>query len=151
MDSNTSIINFIIQLDKSNTPSIASDTNDSSDHDRLRHSRLLAYSQQLQVEENDDEEFCAHVNIYREHKSHLEQDKKARTELDIEALDDDLYEPIQDTFLHKHNSTPSTSNSVDMSFLLPTYNNNGINPYNGTVIDGIWSYNYPNDVKDVYS
>ncbi|CAG8547132.1 15830_t:CDS:1, partial [Dentiscutata heterogama] len=139
MDSNTSIINFITQIDRSTIVS------DISNNNRLRHSRLLAYSRQLQEEENDDDEFCVHVNIYREHKRHLEQDKKSRTQLDIQDLDYDLYEPVQDPF--PRNSTSSSSSDVDIGCFLSCSNNKGINPYNGTVIDDIWKYNNSNSVK----
>ncbi|CAG8716871.1 1692_t:CDS:1 [Dentiscutata erythropus] len=142
MDSNTSIINFIIQIDKSTIVS------DISTNNRLRHSRLLAYSRQLQEEENDDDEFSVHVNIYREHKRHLEQDKKSRTQLDVQDLDD-LYEPVQDPSPRNSTSSISSSSDVDMSCFLSCSNNKGINPYNGTVIDGILKYNSSNSVEGI--
>lgn len=54
-------------------------------------SRLLAYSRM----EEDEEELGTPINIYREHRGHLEQDKKARIELDTQILKDDLYVPVQ--------------------------------------------------------
>ncbi|KAF0509735.1 hypothetical protein F8M41_018534 [Gigaspora margarita] len=143
MDSNSSIINFIIPIDRSNT--IVSDIDNNPGHNKRRNSRLLAYSRQLLEEENDDDEFCALVNIYREHKRHLEQDKKARTQLDIQTLDNELYEPVQDTF--QRNSTSSLSSDVDTDCSLSCNNSKGINPYNGTVIDGIWNYNFQNSLN----
>ncbi|CAG8513356.1 2501_t:CDS:1 [Cetraspora pellucida] len=139
MNSNTSIINFIIPIDKANTytSSVVSNINNNLDQDRLRHSRLLAYSRQLQEEENDDDEYCTLVNIYREHKRHLEQDKKARTQLDIQALDNDLYEPVHDNFLHNSTSPRSSRSSSDVDMGRFLSSSNGINPCNGTVIDGI--------------
>ncbi|CAG8600823.1 9466_t:CDS:1, partial [Racocetra fulgida] len=134
-------------MDKSNTyTSVVSSLTNNLEHDRLRHSRLLAYSRQLQEEENDDDEYGTLVNIYREHKRHLEQDKKARTQLNIQALDDDdLYEPVQETFLRNSTSSSRTSSDVDMGRCLSS--SSGINPYNGTVVDGIWNYNFTNGVK----
>ncbi|CAG8779520.1 19885_t:CDS:1, partial [Racocetra fulgida] len=52
-------------------------------------------------EDDDDEELYTHVNIFHEHRGHLERDRKARTELDTEILD--LYDPIQEPV--PHNST----------------------------------------------
>ncbi|CAG8774059.1 21196_t:CDS:1 [Racocetra persica] len=128
-------------MDKSNTyTSVVSNLTNNLEHDRHRHSRLLAYSRQLQEEENDDDEYGALVNIYREHKRHLEQDKKARTQLNIQALDDDdLYEPV-------HNSTSSARSSSDFDMGRFLNSSSGINPYNGTVIG---NYNFPNGVKGV--
>src|SRR5436190_23963038 len=40
-------------------------------------------------------EFEAPINIYLEHKGHLEEDKNARTKLGTEILNDDLYCPVQ--------------------------------------------------------
>src|SRR5688572_17215455 len=42
----------------------------------------------------DEDELGASGNIYNEHRSHLEQDKKARKELDTFILEDELYDPI---------------------------------------------------------
>ncbi|CAG8675168.1 16195_t:CDS:1, partial [Gigaspora rosea] len=125
---------------------IVSDINNPGQNKR-RNSRLLAYSRQLLEEENDDDEFCALVNIYREHKRHLEQDKKARTQLDIQTLDNELYEPVQNTF--QRNSTSSLSSDGDTDSFLSCSNSKGINPYNGTVIDGIWNYNCQNSFEGV--
>ena len=43
----------------------------------------------------DLEEFEAPIDIYHEHKGRLEEDKRARTELDMEILNEDLYCPVQ--------------------------------------------------------
>ncbi|CAG8760242.1 216_t:CDS:2 [Acaulospora morrowiae] len=63
-------------------------------------SRLLAYSRM----EEDEEELGTPINIYREHRGHLEQDKKARIELDTQILKDDLYVPV-----HAEESQQSTA------------------------------------------
>jgi hypothetical protein len=43
----------------------------------------------------EEEELEAPINIYHENRGRLEEDKKARTELDTDILDNDLYCPVQ--------------------------------------------------------
>ncbi|RIB26241.1 hypothetical protein C2G38_2163799 [Gigaspora rosea] len=130
MNSNTRSLNPTIQIEKSNTytSSIATDIDSSLTHNKHKNSRLLNYSRQIQADDDDDDEFDTPVNIYREHKNHLEQDKRVRKELDTQILDD-LYEPIQNTFMH--NSKFLTSKSVLIS-----------SGDNGNFMTGIWNCNY---------
>lgn len=46
-------------------------------------------------EEEEEEELDAPINIYHENRGHIEEDKKARTELITEIANDDLYCPVQ--------------------------------------------------------
>ncbi|CAG8468547.1 9084_t:CDS:1 [Dentiscutata heterogama] len=130
MDSNNRILNPTIQLEKSdeNNSSIVTDINSSLTHNKRRNTRLLTYSRQIQADDDDDDEFDTPVNIYREHKNHLEQDKRVRKELDTQIFDD-LYEPIQKTFAH--NSKFLTSKDGD----IPSGDK-------GIIMTGIWNCNY---------
>ncbi|KAF0544024.1 hypothetical protein F8M41_003127 [Gigaspora margarita] len=130
MNSNIKVLNPTIQIEKSNayTSSIATDIDSSLTHNKQKNSRLLNYSRQIQADDDDDDEFDTPVNIYREHKNHLEQDKRVRKELDTQILDD-LYEPIQNTFMH-------TSKFLTPKSVLISSDNNG------NFMTGIWNCNY---------
>ncbi|CAG8521984.1 19700_t:CDS:2 [Dentiscutata erythropus] len=80
--------------------------------------------------------------------SHLEQDKKARTELDIQILKDDLYDPVLEIPHHankKHNSSRNTSIGNLISFLPSKF----FGGYSGIITESgrtdVWCY-YPNDM-----
>ncbi|CAJ0752034.1 6564_t:CDS:2 [Entrophospora sp. SA101] len=66
------------------------------------------------MQNEDEEELGAPVNIYHEHRSHLEQDKKARIELDTHMLKDELYDPISTSDLNTTNATINNMNSNNM-------------------------------------
>ncbi|CAG8639482.1 10369_t:CDS:2 [Acaulospora colombiana] len=135
-------------------------------------SRFLAYSR---VEEDEEELSTPIINIYREHRGHLEQDKKARTELDTQILKDDLYIPVR-VEESQHSSTAARANSrsnqqsspmstqatrgINMgnfaSFLPPvaskflplsaTYNSVGINESGSRGFNDMWGYYHQNDM-----
>src|SRR6266540_3808729 len=46
------------------------------------------------LQQQEEEELGAPINIYQEHRGDLEEDKKSRTELDTEIVNDDLYCPV---------------------------------------------------------
>ncbi|CAG8802358.1 1725_t:CDS:2, partial [Gigaspora margarita] len=91
MNSNIKILNPKIQIEKSNAypSSIATDIDSSLTHNKQKNSRLLNYK----------------------------QDKRVRKELDTQILDD-LYEPIQNTFMH-------TSKFLTPKSVLISSDNNG--------------------------
>ncbi|CAG8752588.1 19140_t:CDS:1, partial [Racocetra persica] len=126
MNSDTRILNPTIRFE-TYTSSSVTDINTSQKQNDPKHSKLIIYSKQMQIDDDDDE-FYTPVNIYREHKNHLEQDKRVRKELDTQMLDD-LYEPIQKAFLH--NSKLLTSKNVDISF-----------GGNEIITTGMWNSNY---------
>ncbi|CAJ0834581.1 19242_t:CDS:2 [Entrophospora sp. SA101] len=64
------------------------------------------------MQNEDEEELGAPVNIYHEHRSHLEQDKKARIELDTHMLKDELYDPISTSDLNTTNATINNMNTL---------------------------------------
>ncbi|CAG8817957.1 15463_t:CDS:1, partial [Racocetra persica] len=94
-----------------------------------------------------EEELGAPINIYQEHRGHLEQDKKARTELDIQILKDDLYDPVLETPHHsnkKHNLLRNTTIGNLVSFLPSKFfGSYGIITESGR--SDVWSY-YPNEM-----
>ncbi|CAG8780623.1 38854_t:CDS:1 [Gigaspora margarita] len=90
--------NYISQINSTQTT--LSINMDNNFPETIKNNRLLFYSRQMQ-EDDDDDEFSSHINIYHEHRGHLERDRKSRTQLDTEIFD--LYDPVQETT--KHNST----------------------------------------------
>nr|CAG8531709.1 6357_t:CDS:10 [Entrophospora candida] len=60
----------------------------------------------------DEDELGASGNIYNEHRSHLEQDKKARKELDTFILEDELYDPISIPDLNDANTNNNNVNRI---------------------------------------
>ncbi|CAG8483965.1 10528_t:CDS:2, partial [Dentiscutata heterogama] len=111
---------------------------------KRKNSRLLNNSRT----EDEEEGLGAPINIYREHRGHLEQDKKARTELDIQILKDDLYDPVLEIPHHsnkKHNSSRNTSIGNLISFLPSKF----FGGYSGIITESgrtdVWCY-YPNDM-----
>ncbi|CAG8598744.1 5830_t:CDS:1 [Cetraspora pellucida] len=119
--------------------------NDSTSFKRIRNSNPLSNRSRMDY----DEELNS-VNIYREHRGYLEQDKKARIDLNTQIIKDDLYEPVQEsTSLHtsKHSSRAvNVENLVSFSpsNFLPT----SFGDYRGISVEtghsDIWGY-YPND------
>ncbi|CAG8470355.1 1557_t:CDS:1 [Scutellospora calospora] len=94
------------------------DCHSNSTSETIRKNKLLIYSRQMQFDD-DDEEFCSHVNIYNEHRGHLERDRRARTDLDTEILD--LYDPIQEKTSQNSTkqsifSSTSISKSIEIWF-----------------------------------
>ncbi|CAG8809019.1 20736_t:CDS:1, partial [Cetraspora pellucida] len=135
MNSDTRIPTIQFETLNAYTSSVVTNINTSPKHNEQRNSKLLIYSKQMQIDEDEDE-FYTPVNIYREHKTHLEQDKRVRKELDTQMLDD-LYEPIQKAFLR--NSKILTSKDVDIS-----------SANNGIITAGMWNYNF-NVLEEYFS
>ncbi|CAG8448039.1 8665_t:CDS:2 [Cetraspora pellucida] len=108
-----------------------------------RNSRLLNESR---IE--DEEGLGTPINIYQEHRGHLEQDKKARTELDIQILKDDLYDPVLETPHHsnkkQHNLLRNTSIGNFVSFL-PSKIFGGYGVITESGRTDVWNY-YPNEM-----
>ena len=100
--------------------------------------------------QEEEEEFVAPINIYHEHRNHIEEDKKARTELDTEILDDDLYCPVQQREVN--NTTSKEFNTENFNSLFPQFsfssNNYGrIMESNETVT---WDYNVFNTTNNMF-
>ncbi|CAG8784407.1 4697_t:CDS:1, partial [Racocetra persica] len=115
---------------------------------RIRNSNQLSNRNRMDY----DEELNS-VNIYREHRGYLEQDKKARIDLNTQIIKDDLYEPVQES-TSQHNSKQSSRAvnvgnlvSFSPSNFLPT----SFGDFRGISVEtghsDIWGYypNYPND------
>lgn len=90
----------------------------------------------LQEEEEEEEELDAPINIYHENRGHLEEDKKARTELITEIANDDLYCPVQ-----PQQKKENTSSRGLNSFLPRNYN--GV--MESTNSNDTWAF-YQNDM-----
>ncbi|KAF0532731.1 hypothetical protein F8M41_011020 [Gigaspora margarita] len=93
--------------------------------------------------EEEEEGLGTPINIYREHRGHLEQDKRARTELDIQILKDDLYDPVLETSNKKHNLSRNTSTIGNLVSFLPSKFFGGNITESGRT--DVWCY-YPNDM-----
>ncbi|CAG8674626.1 2778_t:CDS:1, partial [Paraglomus occultum] len=70
-----------------------------------------------------EDELGTPVNIYLEHRDHLEQDKKARVDLDTKLIKESLYVPnvspdavVSPTFKTPESSGPSTPTNTDWDF-----------------------------------
>ncbi|CAI2179627.1 6600_t:CDS:2 [Funneliformis geosporum] len=66
-------------------------------------------------QQEEEEELESPINIYHEHRGHLEEDKKARTELITEIANDDLYlmestNNNNETWAYYHNDMFNTNN-----------------------------------------
>ncbi|CAG8727411.1 8670_t:CDS:1, partial [Racocetra fulgida] len=121
--------------------------NDStSSSKRIRNSNQLSNRNRMDY----DEELNS-VNIYREHRGYLEQDKKARIDLNTQIIKDDLYEPVQES-TSQHNSKQSSRAvnvgnlvSFSPSNFLPT----SFGDFRGISVEtghsDAWGY-YPNDI-----
>ncbi|KAF0446145.1 hypothetical protein F8M41_002975 [Gigaspora margarita] len=115
--------------------------------------RIRNNSQLSNRSRKDYDEELSSVNIYREHRGYLEQDKKARIELNTQIIKDDLYEPVQES-TSQHNSKHSSravnvENPVSFSFSPSKFLPTSFGDYRGISVDGghsdTWGY-YPNDI-----
>lgn len=100
--------------------------------------------------QEEEEEFVAPINIYHEHRNQIEEDKKARTELDTEMLDDDLYCPVQQREVN--NTTSKEFNTENFNSLFPQFsfssnNYGGMMESNETVT---WDYNVFNTNNNMF-
>ncbi|CAB4383924.1 unnamed protein product [Rhizophagus irregularis] len=93
----------------------------------------------------EEEELGAPINIYHENRGHLEEDKKARTELDTDILNNDLYCPVQQQ--ETETSTSRGLNIGKFTSFLPRFSFSNNNNYGGvmdstsTNIDS-WGYHH---------
>ncbi|CAG8664904.1 9069_t:CDS:1 [Dentiscutata erythropus] len=118
----------------------------------IRTSRIRNNSQLLNRNRMDYEELSS-VNIYREHRGYLEQDKKARIELNTQIIKDNLYEPVQESTSQHNSKHPSRAvnvgNPVSFSFAPSKFLPTSFGDYRGISVDGghsdSWGY-YPNDI-----
>ncbi|CAG8698292.1 6306_t:CDS:2 [Gigaspora margarita] len=85
------------------------------------------------------------MNRHKRKNSRLlnEQDKRARTELDIQILKDDLYDPVLETSNKKHNLSRNTSTIGNLVSFLPSKFFGGNITESGRT--DVWCY-YPNDM-----
>ncbi|RGB43815.1 hypothetical protein C1646_680043 [Rhizophagus diaphanus] len=93
----------------------------------------------------EEEELGAPINIYHENRGRLEEDKKARTELDTDILNNDLYCPVQQQ--ETETSTSRGLNIGKFTSFLPRFSFSNNNNYGGimdstsTNIDS-WGYHH---------
>jgi hypothetical protein len=91
----------------------------------------------------EEEELGAPINIYNEPRGRLEEDKRARTELDTDILNNDLYCPVQQKEVNDN-----TASRGLFSSLLPRFSFSANNNFGGvmesTKTDN-WGY-YNNDM-----
>ncbi|CAG8454791.1 12549_t:CDS:2 [Ambispora gerdemannii] len=71
-------------------------------------SRGNSYQKRKGVLLSGDEERDSVINIYWEHRDHLEQDLRARTDLDTQTPHEDLYVPKQGQMEEQSQSLPNT-------------------------------------------
>ncbi|RIA93732.1 hypothetical protein C1645_803903 [Glomus cerebriforme] len=101
---------------------------------------------------DDEEELETPINIYHENRGRLEEDKKARTELDTDILNDDLYCPVQQQEIN-NNPTSRGLNIGRFASFFPRFsfsnnnNNNNNNNYNEVIESDTLGY-YHNDMFD---
>lgn len=79
----------------------------------------------------EEEELGAPINIYQENRGRLEEDKKSRTELDIDILNNDLYCPVQRQ--ETENSTSRGLNIGKFTSFLPRFSFSNNNNYGGVM------------------
>ncbi|CAG8514649.1 3911_t:CDS:1, partial [Scutellospora calospora] len=120
--------------------------NSTSSTKRIRNNNLLSTRNRM-----DYDEELSSINIYREHRGYLEQDKKARIELNTQLIKDDLYEPVQESTSQHNSKHPSKAVNVghQVSFLPSKFLPTSFGNYNGISVEtghaDIWGY-YPNDI-----